>query len=84
MTLWHRHKWEVESVHFTPPISDFHLRAQGYEVIRPLMEGRTNIYQRCVECGLIRSESVYGKYEPADSANAGTPRKQGDEEGSAT
>jgi hypothetical protein len=74
--FWHRHKWEVESAHHTPALARMGVRlnvdAYG-ETLRALTEGRTNIYLRCVECGLIRSESVYGKYEPPVRANAVKP-----------
>ena len=60
-----RHKWDVESTDYTPPLDSFKLKGGlDDDTLRRMIEGVTHVYMCCTHCGDLKEKSVLGKYEP--------------------
>lgn len=69
--MFHRHKWEIKGVNYTPPMQ----LGNGRKVTGPgevvdgierrMREGVTQVYLFCQKCGEPREFDFYGRFDPA-------------------
>jgi hypothetical protein len=63
VSFWCLHQDEIIGTSYNPPAAKAD-HVEGYELIRMLTEGVTNIYFKCSKCGRISEQRVYGKFDP--------------------
>ena len=59
--MFHAHKWEEVSRHYTEPIHDLSMKNANQEAIERLLWGVTVVILQCITCGDKKSVECLGR-----------------------
>jgi hypothetical protein len=65
LALGHRHRWEIDSETFSPPLALETATGTGEELALAVLYGLTTVVQRCSRCGELRAFTIAGRTDNA-------------------